>query len=188
MPKKCMHVKSIIEGLHHPSFEIPSICKNIWFPAVAYCAVRISNQNNSANSKQNSKKMQQSKQGANGVDCWTKPETNILCYCPFKAYSLLFFTVFVSLCHVHIHIHFCFFGLVSGLLHTVEALTVHIINLYKKCYYSFVLLYQQSFQNCTTELLIYTGSGNFYGALSRCFFYYLTDLGNRLLDPGITGS
>jgi hypothetical protein len=42
-----MYINSIIEGLHHPSFKSLVSAKKIWFPAVAHCAVRISNWNNS---------------------------------------------------------------------------------------------------------------------------------------------
>jgi hypothetical protein len=51
--KKCLYINSIIEGLHHPSFKSLVSAKKIWFPTVAYSAVRISNLNYLANSERN---------------------------------------------------------------------------------------------------------------------------------------
>ncbi len=75
MLKKCMYIiqymNNTIEGLHHPSIKsLVSEEKKIWFPAVAHnSAVRISNQNNWANWKQNSKKYRKVNRGLNGVNC-----------------------------------------------------------------------------------------------------------------------
>ncbi len=55
--KKLMYRNSNSEGLHHPSFKSLVCAKKIWLSAVAHSAVRISKSNNSANSKQNLKKI-----------------------------------------------------------------------------------------------------------------------------------
>jgi hypothetical protein len=59
-----MYTNSTSKGLHHPSFKSLVSPKEIWFPAVVRSAVQISNLNNSANLKHNSKRrVKYSKQG-----------------------------------------------------------------------------------------------------------------------------